>query len=113
MAWSGSSAPIDFAGPPETFRTISYAKVMRGEFPAGLFQGALVIVGASSPILQDIHATSSTGGVDMAHAVNSPSISTSQVSPGFIQSSVDECAYATVSFKIGVDELLGFGRLNP
>jgi adenylate cyclase len=60
------SLPIDFAGPPETFRSISYAKVMRGDFPAGLFQGALVIVGASSPILQDIHATSTTGGVDMA-----------------------------------------------
>jgi adenylate cyclase len=60
------SLPIDFAGPPETFRSISYAKVMRGDFPAGLFQGALVIVGASSPILQDIHATSTTGAVDMA-----------------------------------------------
>jgi adenylate cyclase len=60
------SLPIDFAGPPETFRSISYAKVMRGDFPAGLFQGALVIVGASSPILQDVHATSATGGVDMA-----------------------------------------------
>jgi adenylate cyclase len=60
------SLPIDFAGPPETFRSVSYAKVMRGDFPAGLFQGALVIVGASSPILQDIHATSTTGGVDMA-----------------------------------------------
>jgi adenylate cyclase len=62
---SDGSLPIDFAGPPETFKTISYAKVMRGEFPAGLFQGALVIVGASSPILQDIHSTSTTGGVEM------------------------------------------------
>jgi adenylate cyclase len=62
------SLPIDFAGPPETFKSISYARVMRGEFPPGLFQGALAIVGASSPILQDLHATSTTGGVDMAGA---------------------------------------------
>ena len=59
------SLPIDFAGPPETFRSISYAKVLRGDFPAGLFAGKLVIVGASSPILQDLHATSTTGSVDM------------------------------------------------
>ncbi len=58
--------PIDFAGPPETFKSISYAKVMRGEFPAGLFQGKLAIVGASSPILQDLHATATTGSVEMA-----------------------------------------------
>lgn len=49
--------PINYAGPPGTFRSISYAKVLRGDFPAGFFSGALVIVGASSPILQDLHAT--------------------------------------------------------
>ncbi len=58
--------PIDFAGPPETFNSISYAKVMRGEFPAGIFQGALVIIGASSPILHDQHSTSTTSGVEMS-----------------------------------------------
>jgi adenylate cyclase len=60
------SLPIDFAGPPETFKSISYAKVMRGEFPADLFQGKLAIVGASSPILQDLHATATTGNVQMS-----------------------------------------------
>jgi len=59
------SLPIDFAGPPDTFESISYAKVMRGDFPVGLFQGKLAIVGASSPILQDLHATSTTGAVPM------------------------------------------------
>jgi adenylate cyclase len=57
--------PIDFAGPPQTFRSISYAKVLRGDFPPGLFDGTLVIVGASSPILQDLHATATTGEVLM------------------------------------------------
>ncbi len=59
------SLPIDFVGPPETFSSISYAKVMRGDFPASLFQGKLAIVGASSPILQDLHATATTGDVLM------------------------------------------------
>jgi adenylate cyclase len=59
------SLPIDYAGPPETISSISYTKVMRGEVPADLFQGKLVIVGASSPILQDLHATSTTGNVEM------------------------------------------------
>jgi adenylate cyclase len=63
--FEGGSLPIDFAGPPETFNTISYAKVMRGNFPAGMFRGKLAIVGASAPILQDLHATATTGNVDM------------------------------------------------
>jgi adenylate cyclase len=65
--FEGGSLPIDFAGPPETFKSISYAKVLRDEIPPGLFQGALAIVGASSPILQDLHATAtaSAGRVEM------------------------------------------------
>ena len=59
--FDNGSLPIDFVGPPESFSSISYAKVLRGGFPANLFQGKLVIVGASSPILQDIHATATTG----------------------------------------------------
>jgi adenylate cyclase len=59
------SLPIDFVGPPETFRSISYTKVLRGDFPSNLFREKLVIVGASSPILQDLHATATTGNVDM------------------------------------------------
>ncbi len=57
--------PIDFAGPPATFHSISFARVMRGDFPANEFQGKLAIVGASSPILQDLHSTATTGAVPM------------------------------------------------
>jgi adenylate cyclase len=59
--FENGTLPIDYAGPPETFRSISYAKVLQGDFPPGMFSGKLVIVGASSPILQDLHATSTTG----------------------------------------------------
>jgi adenylate cyclase len=64
--FENGSLPIDFVGPPESFRSVSYTKVMRGDFPAGLFQGKLAIVGASSPILQDLHATATTGTVSMS-----------------------------------------------
>jgi adenylate cyclase len=63
--FEAGALPIDFLGPPETFTSISYTKVLRGEFPPGTFAGKLAIVGASSPILQDLHATSTTGSVDM------------------------------------------------
>jgi adenylate cyclase len=56
--------PIDFVGPPGVFDSISFARVMRGDFPVDEFQGKLVIVGASSPILQDLHATA-TGATPM------------------------------------------------
>jgi adenylate cyclase len=64
------SLPIDFAGPAETITSISYAKVLRGEFPADLFEGKLAIVGASSPILHDDHttATATAGDVEMPGA---------------------------------------------
>jgi adenylate cyclase len=55
--FENNQLPIDYAGPRETFRFISFAKVLRDDFPPGFFNGALVIVGASSPILQDLHPT--------------------------------------------------------
>jgi adenylate cyclase len=63
---SGGTLPIDFAGPPETFRAISYSKVLKGEFSPGTFSGKVVIVGASAPILQDVHTTATTGSGQMA-----------------------------------------------
>jgi adenylate cyclase len=59
------SLPIDYVGPRETFKSISYAKVLMGNFPPGLFKNKLVIVGASSPALQDLHPTPTTTGVGM------------------------------------------------
>jgi adenylate cyclase len=52
---------IDYAGPPGTFRTYSYSRVMDGKVPASAFRGKLVVVGPSAPSLQDIHATSASG----------------------------------------------------
>jgi len=52
---------IDFRGPPNTFRQVSYSQVLRGQVPASVFRGKTVVVGTSAPSLQDVHPTSTTG----------------------------------------------------
>ncbi len=54
-------APIDYAGPPGTFPSISYSRVYDRQFPRGMFAGKIVIVGASLPSLQDLHQTPMSG----------------------------------------------------
>jgi CHASE2 domain-containing sensor protein len=61
-----AQVPIDYAGPPGTFPSISYSRVYSGRFPAGLFAGRTVIVGASAPTLQDLHQTPLSGSSPMA-----------------------------------------------
>jgi CHASE2 domain-containing sensor protein len=53
--------PIDYAGPPGTFRAISYSRLLSGRFPPDLFSGKIVLVGASAPTLQDVHQTPMSG----------------------------------------------------
>jgi len=53
--------PIDFVGPIETFHSVPYAKVLRGEFSRREVSGKLAVVGASAPVLQDIHPTAMSG----------------------------------------------------
>ena len=55
--------PIDYAGPSGTIRSIPYYDVLVKHFPAGEVQGKIVIVGATAPILQDIHPTATSGAM--------------------------------------------------
>jgi adenylate cyclase len=55
--------PIDFAGPSGTVNEISYYRVLTNQFPASAVRGKIVIVGATAPILQDIHATATSEGM--------------------------------------------------
>src|SRR5439155_471687 len=41
--------------------SISYSKVLEGHFPARLFAGKVAIIGASAPVLQDVHTTATSG----------------------------------------------------
>jgi adenylate cyclase len=64
--FSSGTLPIDFAGPPETLRHESFYNVLAGKPDPGLFANRIVIVGASAPILQDVHATATTNGATMS-----------------------------------------------
>ncbi len=59
--FESGTLPIDFAGPPETVKAVPFSKVLRGEFSPSLFQGKVVIVGATAPVLHDVHATATSG----------------------------------------------------
>jgi len=48
---------IDYAGPPRTVPTFSFSKVLQGDVDPGELKGRIVVVGASSPTLQDVHPT--------------------------------------------------------
>jgi adenylate cyclase len=64
---AGGNYPwIDYRGPPGTFKTISFSKVLRGEFQPDLFRGKIVVVGATSPSLQDVHQTPLGGEHEMS-----------------------------------------------
>ena len=54
----GPHAWVDFVGPPGTIRSYSYSRVLEGKVPASAFRNKIVVVGASAPVLQDIHDTS-------------------------------------------------------
>jgi len=49
---------IDYHGPVETFPAISFSRVVRGQFPKGLFRGKIVVVGPWAPTFQDLHPVS-------------------------------------------------------
>ncbi|HUA10712.1 MAG TPA: adenylate/guanylate cyclase domain-containing protein [Solirubrobacteraceae bacterium] len=53
--------PVDFVGPPESIPEISYSKVDKGEYAANEFRGKTVLLGATAPILQDVHDTATSG----------------------------------------------------
>jgi adenylate cyclase len=51
---------IDYHG-KSNVRRIPFYRVARGEFPKGTFKDKYVVVGATAPSLQDVHATSVSG----------------------------------------------------
>ena len=61
-ALPGSRAYVDYQGPPGTFTELSYADVLRGHFDPALVRGRVIVLGATSPSLQDVHATPTASG---------------------------------------------------
>ncbi|MFL5887194.1 MAG: CHASE2 domain-containing protein, partial [Thermoleophilaceae bacterium] len=56
-AFDGGTAWIDYRGAPGTFPTLSFADLIHGRFDPAIVRGKIVVVGASAPTLQDVHAT--------------------------------------------------------
>jgi response regulator RpfG family c-di-GMP phosphodiesterase len=51
---------VDFAGPPGSVPTYSFADVLHGRVPPRALRGRVVVVGAAAPTLQDTHPTPTT-----------------------------------------------------
>ncbi|HSI81458.1 MAG TPA: adenylate/guanylate cyclase domain-containing protein [Solirubrobacterales bacterium] len=52
---------IDYYGPRNTIEHVSFSRVLRGAFKPGTFTDKFVVVGPTSPSLQDVHPTSTSG----------------------------------------------------
>ncbi|HUB36010.1 MAG TPA: CHASE2 domain-containing protein [Solirubrobacteraceae bacterium] len=65
-AFEGGSAWIDFRGPPGTIDSVSFSDLIAGRVPAREIAGKVVVIGATSSVLQDLHATSTTSSAPMA-----------------------------------------------
>jgi len=73
--FGGHGALIDYAGSAGTYPLYSFSRVEQGKVAASAFRGRIVVVGASDPNLQDVHATSTSGAMDgveiQANAISS------------------------------------------
>ena len=59
--FESGKALIDYRGGIGAFPEVSFWRVLRGTAPAGVFRGKIVVVGATAPSLQDLHATPTSG----------------------------------------------------
>jgi adenylate cyclase len=48
---------INYAGPPGAFPRVAYSRIVSGEIPPEVFEGQIVMVGATTQILQDVFPT--------------------------------------------------------
>jgi len=48
---------INYAGPPGAFPRVAYSRIVSGEIPPEVFEGQIVLVGATTQVLQDIFPT--------------------------------------------------------
>ena len=60
------TAYIDFRGPPGSIRTVRFLDLVQGRVDPALLRDRIVVVGASAPSLQDVHATASSGSAVMS-----------------------------------------------
>jgi adenylate cyclase len=72
----GDGAWIDYAGPPKTIPTYSYVDVLYGRVNPDRFKDKIVVVGATSPVLQDVKQTPFGGELMSGAEVQANAIAT-------------------------------------
>lgn len=55
------TVPIAYRGPPGTYRRIPYYQVLNGTVDPEVFRDRIVLIGATAPVLQDIHLSPMEG----------------------------------------------------
>lgn len=65
-SFAGGSAWIDFRGPDHTVPSVSFSDLVDGRVNRAAIAGKVVVIGATSPVLQDIHRTSTSRGAGMS-----------------------------------------------
>jgi CHASE2 domain-containing sensor protein/tRNA A-37 threonylcarbamoyl transferase component Bud32 len=66
---------IDFDGPPGTLHSLSFVNVLQDHFEPSSVRGKIVVIGATAPVLQDVHATA-VGGPMSGPEVQASAIAT-------------------------------------
>jgi adenylate cyclase len=72
----GDSAWIDYAGPPGSYTSIPFSRVIARRFDPGFFKDKVVVVGASDPSLKDLAATSVSDDLMSGPEINANAIAT-------------------------------------
>ncbi|MFL5816435.1 MAG: CHASE2 domain-containing protein [Conexibacter sp.] len=73
---SVSARPIDFAGPAGTARRVSFWRVASGRFDPRAVQGRIVVVGATTPALLDLHPVAVGGDLMPGPEIHANAIQT-------------------------------------
>ncbi|HEY1688552.1 MAG TPA: CHASE2 domain-containing protein [Solirubrobacteraceae bacterium] len=64
--FEAGQAWIDFRGPPGTLPHVSFSQLIAGKVPPSEVAGKIVVIGATAPVLQDIHETSTGAHAGMS-----------------------------------------------
>ncbi len=73
----GETGWIDYFGPPGLVKTIHYSDVRQGKTKPGEFRDKIVVIGATAPVLQDVHGTPTSGdGVMSGPEIQATAIAT-------------------------------------
>src|SRR5436190_1134967 len=92
----GDRAWIDYAGPPGTYPSASFSRVLNGQVPPSFFKNKVVVVGASDPTLKDVVDTPVSGSDNL--------MSGSEVNANAIATALDD--FPLKSTPLGLDLFL-------